>query len=87
MKLNVKALSLAAGIVWGLAIFVLTYWFLIFGYQGDTLAKLSNVYFGYSVTWYGAFVGLIWGFVDGLIGGALLAWLYNKFGKYKGGHP
>jgi len=79
MKLNVKALALAAGIVWGLAIFLLTYWFLIFGYPGDSLSKLANVYFGYSVTWYGGFVGLIWGFVDGLIGGALLAWLYNRF--------
>lgn len=87
MKLNVKALALAVGIVWGLAIFLVTYWFLVFGYEGNTLAKLSNVYFGYSVTWYGAFVGLIWGFVDGLIGGALLAWLYNKFGKDKGGRP
>lgn len=79
MKLNVRALGLAGGIVWGLVIFLLTYWFLIFGYEGENLARLSNVYLGYSVTWYGAFVGLIWGFVDGFIGGALLAWLYNKF--------
>ncbi len=79
MKLNVRALGLAGGIAWGLVIFLLTYWFLIFGYEGVTLARLSNVYLGYSVTWYGAFVGLIWGFVDGFIGGVLLAWLYNKF--------
>ena len=81
MKLNVKALGLASGIVWGLAIFLLTYWFIILGHPGRILMKLSNVYFGYSVTWYGAFVGLIWGFVDGFIGGALLAWVYNKFAK------
>jgi len=79
MKLNVRALGLAGGIVWGLAIFLLTYWFLLFGYGGTMLAKLSNVYLGYSVTWYGAFVGLIWGFIDGFIGCAVLAWLYNKF--------
>jgi membrane associated rhomboid family serine protease len=24
---------------------------------------------------------LIWGFIDGFIGGAVLAWLYNKFAK------
>jgi len=24
---------------------------------------------------------LIWGFIDGFIGGAFLAWLYNKFTK------
>jgi len=79
MKLNVRALALAGGIVWGLAIFLITYWFLVFGHGGTTLFKLSNVYLGYSVTWYGAFVGLVWGFVNGFIGGALLAWLYNKF--------
>lgn len=79
MKLNVKALGLAGGILWGLAIFLLTYWFLLRGFEGKTLARLSNVYLGYSVTWYGGFVGLVWGFVDGFIGGALLAWLYNRF--------
>ncbi len=79
MRLNVRALGLAGGIVWGLAIFLTTYWFLVFGYGGTMLAKLSNVYLGYSVTWYGAFVGLVWGFIDGFIGGVLLAWLYNKF--------
>ncbi|MFC1543027.1 bacteriophage holin [Candidatus Neomarinimicrobiota bacterium] len=79
MKLNVRALGLAGGILWGLAIFLLTYWFLLFGYGGTMLGKIANVYLGYSVTWYGAFIGLVWGFVDGFIGGALLAWLYNKF--------
>jgi len=31
----------------------------------------------------GAFVGLIWGFVDGLIVGAIFAWLYNKISVSK----
>ncbi len=79
MKLSVKGLALAGGITWGLAIFLLTLWFLIFGYEGVTLEKLARVYLGYSVTVSGAFIGLIWGFIDGLIGGAILAWLYNKF--------
>ncbi len=79
MKLNVKSLALSFGVTWGVAIFLLTYWLLIFGYDGLTLAKLGKVYLGYSVTWYGALIGLIWGFVDGLIGGALVAYLYNKF--------
>jgi hypothetical protein len=26
----------------------------------------------------GSLIGLIWGIVDGAIGGALLAWLYNR---------
>ena len=36
MKLNVKALALACGIVWGLAVFLLTYWYLIFGHPGGS---------------------------------------------------
>jgi hypothetical protein len=81
MKIDIKALALSIGIIWGLAIFLLTVWFLIMGYDGNLLAKLGNVYLGYSVSWFGAFIGLIYGFIDGLIGGALLGFLYNKFAK------
>lgn len=79
MKLNIKALGLATGILWGVSIFLLTGWFLLLGHPGNLLSKLGGIYLGYSVTWPGAFVGLIWGFLDGFIGGAVLAWLYNKF--------
>lgn len=81
MKINTKALAISFGIVWGLAVFLLTVWFLVMGYSGGLLAKLGGVYLGYSVSWLGAFIGLIYGFVDGLIGGALLGFLYNKFAK------
>lgn len=81
MKINIKALALSTGILGGLAVFLLTVWFLIMGYSGDLLAKLGSVYLGYSISWLGAFVGLIYGFVDGLIGGALLGFFYNKFAK------
>ncbi len=78
MKFNIKAFGLTSGIVWGLSVFLATFWILIMGASGKTLGKLSKFYIGYSVSWGGAFVGLIWGFVDGLIVGAIFAWLYNK---------
>jgi len=81
MKINTKALAISIGLVWGLAVFFLTVWFLVMGYNGNLLAKLDAVYLGYSVTWLGAFIGLIYGFVDGLIGGTLLGYFYNKFVK------
>jgi uncharacterized membrane protein len=81
MKINIKAFALSTGILGGLAVFLLTVWFLIMGYSGDLLAKLGSVYLGYSVSWIGAFVGLIYGFIDGLIGGALLGFIYNKFAE------
>ncbi len=79
MKLNVKAFALAGGIALGLAILLLTLLYLILGYEGATLQKIHHVCFGYSISIGGAFLGLIWGFIYGLIGGALIAWLYNKF--------
>jgi hypothetical protein len=35
------------------------------------------VYPGLSATPAGAVIGLLWGFVDGVICGVLVAWLYN----------
>jgi len=78
MKLNVKALSLTAGILWGLTIFIATLWLIVFGFDGHFIRVLDHFYFGYTFSVGGAFVGLIWGFVDGAICGAIFAWLYNK---------
>jgi hypothetical protein len=78
MKLNVKSFAMSLGICFGLAVLLVTIWFLIMGYQGSTLGLLRKIYLGYSVSWPGAFIGLVWGFVDGLISGAIFAWLYNK---------
>ena len=81
MKINTKALALSMGILGGLAVFLLTIWFLVMGYNGGLLAKLGGVYLGYSVSWLGAFIGFVYGFVEGLMGGAILGFLYNKFAK------
>ena len=81
MKINIKALALSMGVVWGIAVFLLTVWFIVMGYNGNFLAKLGSVYLGYSVSWLGAIIGFVYGFIDGLIGGALLGFLYNKFAK------
>jgi hypothetical protein len=39
---------------------------------------ISKFYIGYSITPIGSLLGLVWAFFDGLIGGAIFAWLYNK---------
>lgn len=81
MKLDSKALALAGGIVWGAAIFVATWWLIIIGSSGKTMNLLGRFYLGYKVAWWGSFVGLVWGFVDGFIAGLLIAWIYNMFVK------
>ncbi len=81
MKLNVKAYALTCGILWGLAVLLGTWWLLIRGADGEIITKLSAFYIGYSYSWGGAVIGLLWGFVDGLIVGAIFAWVYNKLAK------
>ena len=80
MKLRVRALGIAMGIVWGLTIFVATIWSSALG-GGKTLSVLSTYYFSYSVSFGGAILGLIWGFINGFIVGAVIAWLYNTLSK------
>lgn len=83
MKLNLRAFGLTCGILWGLAVFLSTYWLLITGSPGSTMALLHKFYFGYSVSWLGGIIGLIWGFVDGIICGYIFGWLYNKLTENK----
>ena len=77
MKLNVKAFALACGLVWGLGLLVLTWWIIAFDGPTDKQTFIGQVYRGYSISLLGSVVGMIWAFVDGLIGGAIFAWLYN----------
>lgn len=81
MELRKRALGMAFGLVWGLAIMLGTWWLLIFGYKGEIISRLSQFYIGYSYSWGGAVIGLIWGFVDGFIAGVLIAWFYDLFCK------
>jgi hypothetical protein len=77
MKLNVKAFALACGLIWGVGLFLLTWWIIAFdGPLGDP-TFLGRIYRGYTITPLGSVIGLIWALIDGTIGGGVLAWLYN----------
>ena len=77
MKLNIKSFALTCGLVWGFALFLLTWW--IIAFEGSTAEPtlIGRLYRGYSISPAGSIIGLAWGFGDGLIGGAIFAWLYN----------
>ena len=81
MKLSVKAFALTSGILWGAVVCLATLWLLMMGSDGLLIRHLDNFYLGYSFSAVGAFVGLVWGFVDGAVSGAAFAWLYNKLAK------
>ena len=77
MTLNVKALALASGLLWGVGIFALTWWIIAFEGTTGEATFIGHVYRGYNVSPSGSLIGLAWGCTDGLIGGAIFAWLYN----------
>ena len=77
MKLNVKSFSLTTGLVWGIGLFLLTWWVIAFDGITSEPTLIGRLYRGYSISPMGSIIGLIWAFIDGLIGGAIFAWLYN----------
>jgi len=77
MKLDVKACALAAGLFWGLALFLLTWWVIMFDGESEQKTLIGMVYRGHTFTAMGSVIGLLWALVDGLICGAIFAWLYN----------
>lgn len=77
MKFNVKAMALTCGLIWGLGLFFITWWIIYFEGSTGNPTIIGAVYRGYRISAMGSFYGLAWGFFDGLIGGAIFAWIYN----------
>ena len=84
MKLNVKALALTSGLIWGFGLFFITLWIIFFDGASGNVPFIGQIYRGYNISFTGALIGLAWAFFDGAIGGAIFAWLYNLLtGKLK----
>lgn len=77
-KMNVKALGLALGITWGLGMLILGLGAAWFDLWSGWMAMMGEAYVGFDATIGGAIIGFVWGFIDGLIGGVVIAWLYNR---------
>ncbi len=79
MKLRVRAFALTTGLVWGVGLFLITWWLILFdGATGD-ITFIGRVYRGYCISPVGSIIGLVWALIDGLILGAIFAWVYNSF--------
>lgn len=80
-RLRASVMAVVFAMLAGGGLFVATAWLVVTakeGYPvGPTLSLLNNYFPGYSVTWPGAFVGLVYGVVVGGIAGFLLAYVYN----------
>jgi len=82
MRFNITALAITAALVWGVAILLVGIANMVWPPYGQAfLNLLASIYPGYQPeTGLGSVVtGALYGLVDGGIGGAVFAWLYNLF--------
>lgn len=77
MKLDIRAFALTCALLWGFGLFVLTWWIMAFDGASTEPTLIGKVYRGYTITPGGSVIGLIWGLIDGFVGGGIFAWLYN----------
>jgi hypothetical protein len=80
MKLSIKRFALSCGILWGVAILIVSSANMIWpDYGAAFLNVVSSIYPGYeAMQGIGSIVvGSLYALVDGAIGGYVFAWLYN----------
>lgn len=65
------------GLIWGIGLFALTWWIMVFDGARHEPTLIGQVYRGYSINPLGSLIGLAYAAPDGIIGGAIFAWLYN----------
>jgi hypothetical protein len=81
MKFNIKALALACAILWGGAVLAVLLANLVCTTYGQNfLEMMASIYPGYHAnhTAVQAVIGTLYAAADGLIGGAVVGWLYNR---------
>ena len=77
MKLDVRAFAIACSLIWGFGLFFLTWWIIMFDGPTGEVTLIGRLYRGYSISPTGSVIGLLWALIDGFVGGAIFAWLYN----------
>jgi hypothetical protein len=83
MKLSIKGMAIACGLMLGiLAVFGVGMLNVVWpSYGREFLLLVASIYPGYHATpsFGQVIVGTLYALVDGAVGGAILAWLYNRF--------
>ena len=80
MKVSIKAVAVAFGLTWASCMLLVGIINLLSPpYGADFLRIMSSVYPGFhdSHSWGSVALGTLYGFVDGAIGAAIVAWLYD----------
>jgi len=77
MKLDLRAFAITCSLVWGFGLFFLTWWIIMLDGPTGEVTLIGRLYRGYSISPTGSVIGLLWALIDGFVGGAVFAWLYN----------
>jgi hypothetical protein len=85
-RLRAGIMAIVFGLTCGIGLFAATAWLLIRGGEtvGPHLSLLNQFFPGYSVTWPGAFIGLLYGAVSGAVVAFCIAWIYNLVLRVRG---
>ena len=77
-RVHKTALGVAVGLVVGLGILAVTVFHVVLRpTNGPPIELLSQFFYGYTVSWGGAAVGLCWGFFAGFVAGWFAAFVHN----------
>ncbi len=78
MKINPVKFAIVASITWGLYILLIG-WLAAAGWSNQSLINSTTaLYLGFKPTFLGGIVGSMWGLVDGLAAGYVLAMALNR---------
>ncbi len=83
MKLDALKLAISAGILSAICMFLLPIDAMYMGRGVTAIKTLNPIFQGYNVSWYGAGMGLVYGFVTCFIYFGVLALIYNGLPEMK----
>jgi len=79
-KLEIVPLAIALGAAWAVGVLFIG-WAASFGWGVELTEAISSLYIGYGPSFLGGIIGAVWAFVDGAIGGAIIAMVYNALAR------
>ena len=84
-RLRAGVMALVFGFFGAAGLCLATVWLLVRGGPdvGRHLGLLSNYFPGYSVSWPGAALGLVYGGLTGALLGSSVAWIYNRLAQWR----
>jgi hypothetical protein len=78
LPIHKRAMGVACGIVGGSLLFLATaFALMILGGDATGLRLVGEFFFGYEVSWVGAFIGFFWGFVTCFVFAWFAAFVHN----------